>query len=106
MNTSENDDEDTTVTIDLGSFGPQERPFDASWRAALKGRALTTVTLHDPFGSRLRASSTRVWKSSTERAAKRVYSRNMLRSSATACLFWTMPQVPTTSRCQDGTFTP
>ncbi len=32
INTSENDDDDTTVTIDVGSIGPEEKPFDSRWQ--------------------------------------------------------------------------
>jgi len=32
INTSENDDDDTTVTIDIGSIGPEEKPFDSRWQ--------------------------------------------------------------------------
>lgn len=32
MNTAENDHDRSTVTYDFGNFGPQERPFDESWR--------------------------------------------------------------------------
>ena len=29
---SENEDNTATVTVDLGNFGPEERPFDTSWQ--------------------------------------------------------------------------
>jgi uncharacterized protein YxjI len=32
INTSEDDDDSATVTVDLGSIGPEERPFDERWR--------------------------------------------------------------------------
>jgi uncharacterized protein YxjI len=32
INTSEDDDNDTSVTIDLGSIGPEEKPFDERWQ--------------------------------------------------------------------------
>lgn len=31
INTAEHDNDDSTVTIDFGSIGPQERPFDTEW---------------------------------------------------------------------------
>jgi uncharacterized protein YxjI len=31
INTAEHDDDDSTVTIDFGNFGPEGRPFDESW---------------------------------------------------------------------------
>ena len=30
--TSEDDDNDATVTVDLGSIGPEEKPFDERWQ--------------------------------------------------------------------------
>jgi uncharacterized protein YxjI len=32
INTSEDDDNNATVTIDVGSIGPEERPFDDRWQ--------------------------------------------------------------------------
>ena len=31
VNTSENDNDHTTVTIDVGNIGPEGKPFDSSW---------------------------------------------------------------------------
>jgi hypothetical protein len=32
VNSAENDDKDASVTFDFGNIGPEDRPFDASWK--------------------------------------------------------------------------
>lgn len=32
VNTSENNDDNATVTVDFGSIGPEEKPFDERWQ--------------------------------------------------------------------------